>query len=127
MTELIINSRRYVISRQRETKVELVCEDGSILKLDETQLLGIPRREIHRGVVPHVIPFASRPRSFLTTLRLTRDMALADRQRAKVRGVRTQQPKRGPSIKRKSKKTLVSEANAMLPFDLSAIMKKGKA
>ncbi len=129
MTELLINSKRFVISRQCDGKVELVSATGEILKLDEKQLLGIPHRVIEKSVVPDVIPFRSRPRSFLSDLRAKRDIDLALRQKAKRR-VNLSTPnlegaRKIRSVQKPSQKSLAAAAALSLPFDIAAILKKG--
>lgn len=125
MKTILINNISHVISRERNGKIEIVSPEGNVSFLDEKNLLGIPISLVSNAVVPNVTPFASRPKSFLTELRIKRDVDLIKRQ-AKKRSERIKKDLLAPRVKRKSKKIILAEATASLPFDLAGIMKKGK-
>jgi hypothetical protein len=123
MNEILIGSKRFVISRRRDDNVfELVGEDGEVVIKHGSDLFGCPVTTKHEPVVPGITPFSLRPRSFLTELRTRRDVDLGKRVRVKRAEKAAGQVPR-PRTKRTSLKSQAETAAASLPFDLMSLLK----
>lgn len=118
MKQLIIDNKRFVISRERSETTEIISEDGEILHVQGF----LDTVNIHRPVVPDMIPFINRPRSFLTDLRQRREVDLVKRMREKRRAAAMKMPK-VPRPKKTSKKSLDIDHSAALASLPEAVRK----
>jgi hypothetical protein len=125
MKETTIEGVRYVISRERKDgTVELVSELGRVVRLPASQVPAT--RHVWRGVVPDSVPFAERPRAFLTELRQRRDIDLVKRRTTKKtdgdRG-NVSKPKGTPRISaRKDTENKLAAAMVGMPPEVAAMM-----
>lgn len=86
MNRLIYNEKEYVISRVRGGKCELVdVVNGSLLVIDESQIRDVHVTRHHVGVLSNIVPFASRPRTFLDELRQRRRLLLEEHKKSRAR------------------------------------------
>lgn len=137
MREVDYHGENLVVSRVRDGLAECVNSQGRVLRIPISELP--PTRMVHRGVVPGAVPFAQRPRSFLSELRNLRDVDLAKRVKDKKARGQTKASDDTHSPVRKSQSRVVDAAlqqamsgldpivAASLAAQLSALKpKKGK-
>lgn len=136
MTHLIYNNKEFVLSRERNTKIELVdLDSGELLIIpDEEKAKFTSIKQIFKPVVPCLVLFSQRSASFLADLRAKREQYLRDVREKKIKARKTDKSlasgKTQPTNKHRSKVKKVSESFAQslasLPPDLQALLREAR-
>lgn len=128
MTHLTYKSTQYLLSRERDGKIELVNPlTGDLLVVDESERTSFEHiTPVYLDTIPNLQHFPSRPASFLTELRIRRESFLREYRLKKQKAPKLEKSPKKVGEKRPRTKKLtrnLTEAIEKLPPELQALIK----